>query len=198
MIQILGKASPSKRHFIYTLATLLVSHYGKYEIYSESFVKDEVEDYTDKLRVRPLTEYCGQEHCIVEAETVALNIEPTICYLTPYEPELRAFMKYLQRIKPKEITVVYGEHIRESVLNERYLAKRISEQSPETKAKMLTIEWDKLNKLIENEGLVEGYYPLASLSGEYKNVLTEIICVITGISSKECKKYFRQERRKLR
>lgn len=197
MIYLLGKQSPSKRQFMYTMATLLFLHNQKYEVYSESFGEN-AGDYVDGLSVYSLREYSGQGNCMVEAERIHMANKETVYYLTPYQPEIEAFLQYIETERPQEILVIYAEHISESVLNKRYLSKRITERSETTKAEVLTIEWDKINKLIEQEGLVEGYYPVASLSGDYKDAIATVLETTNGISYKDSKKYFRQERRILR
>ncbi|RRD94564.1 hypothetical protein EII17_07205 [Clostridiales bacterium COT073_COT-073] len=197
MIQILGKKSAAKRQFVYTLATLLAIHYGKYEVYSESFSRIS-EDYVDSLSIHPLTNYCGEERCIIEAENLNLSAQNTICFLTPYHPEIKSFLRYLETEQPKQILVVYADHIKESVLNKQYLARLIAERSETTKVEIITVEWDKLNKLISNEGLFDGYYQISSLSREYKNALAYVLEVTNGITYRESKKYFRRERRGLR
>lgn len=194
MIQILGKDSAAKRQFVYSLATLAAIHYGKYEMYSQHYAQ-QAEDYTDALTVYPLRDYRGQEQCIVEAEAPAAPAERTVCYLTPYRPEVQVFLQYLEREKPEQITVVYGEHIRESVLSQKYLSKQIVEKSEKTKFELFPIEWDKLDKLIADEALFDGYYQLEPLSGDYKSALLRLLEQMAGALPKHSKKYFNHERR---
>ena len=194
MIQILGKDSAAKRQFVYSLAALAAIHYGKYEMYSEHYAK-QAEDYTEALTVYPLQDYCGQEQCIVETELPVVQTEQAVCYLTPYRPEMQAFLDYLEREKPEKITVVYGGHIRESALNQKYLSKQIVEKSENTKFELLTVEWDKIDKLLADEALFDGYYQLESLSGDYKNALLRLLEQVAGALPRQSKKYFSQERR---
>lgn len=194
MIQILGKDSAAKRQFVYSLAALAAIHYGKYEMYSEHYAK-QAEDYTEALTVYPLQDYCGQEQCIVETELPVVQTEQTVCYLTPYRPEMQAFLEYLKREKPEKITVVYGGHIRKSALNQKYLSKQIVEKSENTKFELLTVEWDKIDKLLADEALFDGYYQLESLSGDYKNALLRLLEQVAGALPRQSKKYFSQERR---
>ena len=194
MIQILGKSSAAKRQFVYSLAALAAIHYGKYEIYSEHYAQ-QAEEYSDALVVLPLREYSGQEQCIVEAEKSAAQAEQTVFYLTPYRPEMEVLLQYLEKEQPEQITVVYGAHIRESVLNQKYLRKQMAEKSERTKVELLVIEWDKIDKLIADEALFDGYYQLEPLSGEYKNVLLHLLEQAAGTLPKQSKKYFSQERR---
>lgn len=194
MMQILGQDSAAKRQFVYSLATLAAIHYGKYEMYSEHYA-GQAEDYTDALTVYPLRDYRGQEQCLVETELPVVQAEQTVCYLTPYRPEIQAFLEYLAREKPEKITVVYGSHIRESALNQKYLSKQIVEKSENTKFELLTVEWDKIDKLLADEALFDGYYQLEPLSGDYKNVLLRLLEQVAGALPRQSKKYFGQERR---
>ncbi len=193
MLQVLGRKSSAKRQFAYSLAMLLAIHYGKYEVYSENF-SQLTEDYSDSLTIHPLKDYCGQE-CMLEAENSVLTAEETIYYLTPYQPELKAFLKYLEEEKPQRLTIVFGEHIGESVLNKKYLKRLIEEKSEKLQYELLTVEWDKINKLLANEGLFDGYYQIGPLSDEYKKALLRSMEIVAGISPGQSKKYFRQERR---
>ena len=197
MIQILGKDSAAKRHFVYSLAALAAMHYGQYEIYSEHYVW-QAEDYTDALTVYPLRDYRGQEECLLEAETPAAKQEQAgqvVCYLTPYKPEIEAFLEYIAKEKPEKLTVVYGRHIRESALGQKYLSRQISEKSENTQFELLTVEWDKLDQLVADEALFDGYYQLEPLSGDYKAALLRLLEQMTGTPPKQSKKYFSQERR---
>ena len=170
MMQILGQDSAAKRQFVYSLATLAAIHYGKYEMYSEHYA-GQAEDYTDALTVYPLRDYRGQEQCLVETELPVVQAEQTVCYLTPYRPEIQAFLEYLAREKPEKITVVYGSHIRESALNQKF------------------------DKLLADEALFDGYYQLEPLSGDYKNALLRLLEQVAGVLPRQSKKYFGQERR---
>lgn len=192
MIQIIGKKSPSKRQFIYTLSEILALHYGKYEIYSEHYVEEE--EYTEKISVYPLREYCGQDLCMIESQSVALETERIIYYLTPYYKEMKIFEKYLESAQPEEITVIYGEHIKESDLNSKYLSKIIAEKSPKTNYRILKIEWDKIDKLLADEGVYNGFYEISPLSKDYKDALSDIIYAETKMSAKELKSYLKWER----
>ena len=194
MMQILGQDSAAKRQFVYSLATLAAIHYGKYEMYSEHYA-GQAEDYTDALTVYPLRDYRGQEQCLVETELPVVQAEQTVCYLTPYRPEIQAFLEYLAREKPEKITVVYGSHIHESALNQKYLSKQIAEKSENTKFELLTVEWDKIDKLLADEALFDGYYQLEPLSGDYKNALLRLLEQVAGALPRQSKKYFGQERR---
>lgn len=194
MIQIMGRKSPAKRQFIYTLGQILALHYGNYEIYSEHYGSEE-EDYTEKVSVYSLRDYCGQDLCMIESESVSLESERIIYYLTPYYNEIKTFEKYLETAKPEELTVVYGEHIWESDLNYKYLNKLIIEKSPNTKCKVLKIEWDKIDKLVADEGMFNGFYEISPLSKDYKDALTDIVCRETKMSTKEIKSYLKWERR---
>ena len=194
MMQILGQDSAAKRQFVYSLATLAAIHCGKYEMYSEHYA-GQAEDYTDALTVYPLRDYRGQEQCLVETELPVVQAEQTACYLTPYRPEIQAFLEYLAREKPEKITVVYGSHIRESALNQKYLSKQIAEKSENTKFELLTVEWDKIDKLLADEALFDGYYQLEPLSGDYKNALLRLLEQVAGALPRQSKKYFGQERR---
>ena len=194
MIQILGKASAAKRQFVYSLAALAAIHYGKYEIYSEHYA-EQAEEYSDALAVLPLREYSGQKQCILETEKPVAAAEQTVFYLTPYRPEMEVLLQYLEKEQPEQITVVYGAHIRESELNQKYLRKQMAEKSERTKVELLVIEWDKIDKLIADEALFDGYYQLEPLSGEYKNVLLHLLEQAAGTLPKQSKKYFSQERR---
>ena len=71
----------------------------------------------------------------------------------------------------------------------------MAEKSERTKVELLVIEWDKIDKLIADEALFDGYYQLEPLSGEYKNVLLHLLEQAVGTLPKQSKKYFSQERR---
>lgn len=193
MIQVLGKSSPAKRQFVLSLASLLARHYQKYKLYSENYVQEE-EDYNDYLSLYPLGEYEGEEASIVESSQLAIGQQNIIWFLTPYQAEIHYLLDYIGQVPSDRVLVVYGEHIRESVLNKKYLMKRLKEETEVSRLDILEIEWDKLDKLIGNEGLFDGYYQLASLSGEYKKVLMTILADMENILPKVSKKYFGKER----
>lgn len=194
MIQVLGKKSPGKRQFVYMLADILSIHYGKYEIYSENYAKLS-EDNTDNLTVHPLKNYCGQEQCVIESEDIAIKADHTIYFLTPYQPEIKMFANFLDTEYADNTIIVYGEHIKESVLNSKYLSRMIDEKIGLDRVRLLTIEWDKINKLLCNEGLFDSYYQITPLSRDYKNALSTVLETVADISSKDIKRYFKWERR---
>lgn len=197
MIQILGKSSAAKQQFVYMIADILALHFGKYEMYTENYYSLS-ETESDQLSVYSIEQYCGQEDCIIESDSIAIKADHTIYFLTPYQPEIKLFSKFLDSEQAENAIIIYADHIKESFLNNNYLSRMIEEKVGLKNVTFFTIEWDKINKLLCNEGLFDGYFQLLPLSKDYKNALQYVLQTIADISNKDIRRYFKYERRDLK
>lgn len=193
MLQIIGKPSPSKRQFVFTMGQIFALHYGNYEIHTENFQTEDA-DYFDNLAVLSLRDYTGQDRCILEQAGSVIHSAKTVYYLTPFYHDVMDLKQYVGKEQPKNLIVVFGDHIWESEINIRYIERMVAELSPETELTIHKIEWDRINKLISDEALFDGYYEIASLSKEYKNAIIEM-AALENIAARDLKKHFKWKRR---